>query len=113
MARDGALECSASVITIREMRAAAGSSPRTATTAAPPAGGLDADSLGLDGSERVDVVGLDRLAPRGEARMRVVCRDGTAAENVLRVRIDTPIELESYRHGGVLPYVFRRFLPGP
>jgi aconitase A len=34
------------------------------------------------------------------------------AEVQVRVRIDTPAELELYRHGGILPYVFRKFLEG-
>jgi aconitate hydratase len=68
--------------------------------------------LGLDGGEIVDIVGLAGLAPRGEATLRLRRRDGTVAEVQVRVRIDTPVELELYRHGGILPYVFRKFLEG-
>jgi aconitate hydratase len=73
---------------------------------------LEGVELGLDGGELVDIVGLARLAPRGEATLRLRRRDGTSAEVQLRVRIDTPAELELYRHGGILPYVFRKFLEG-
>jgi aconitate hydratase len=74
--------------------------------------GIDAGSLGLTGDEIVDVVGLDALAPRGEATLRLHQRDGTVAEIRLRVRIDTPAELEIYENGGILPRVFRKFLEG-
>jgi aconitate hydratase len=73
---------------------------------------LEDVELGLDGGEIVDIVGLARLDPRGEATLRLRRRDGTSAEVQLRVRIDTPAELELYRHGGILPYVFRKFLEG-
>jgi aconitate hydratase len=68
--------------------------------------------LGLGGDEIVDITGLAHLAPRGEATVRLRRRDGTAAEVQVRVRIDTPVELELYRNGGILPYVYRRFLEG-
>jgi aconitate hydratase len=72
--------------------------------------GVDAGSLGIDGSEIVDVVGLELLVARGNATLRVRRADGSAQELELRVRIDTPVELELYRHGGILPFVLRRFL---
>jgi aconitate hydratase A / 2-methylisocitrate dehydratase len=68
--------------------------------------------LRLDGDEIVDITGLAHLAPRGEATVRLRRRDGSAAEVQVRVRIDTPVELDLYRHGGILPYVFRRFMEG-
>jgi aconitate hydratase len=68
--------------------------------------------LGLEGTEIVDIVDLARLAPRDEATLRLRRRDGTVVEVQVRVRIDTPAELELYRHGGILPYVFRKFLEG-
>jgi aconitate hydratase A / 2-methylisocitrate dehydratase len=74
--------------------------------------GIDAGSLRLTGDELVDVVGLDALAPRGEATLRLHRQDGTVAEIRLRVRIDTPDELETYENGGILPRVFRTFLEG-
>jgi aconitate hydratase len=73
---------------------------------------VDAASLRLTGDEVVDVGRLDRLAPRSEVTLRIHRRDGTAAELRLRVRIDTPAELEIYENGGILPHVFRKILEG-
>ena len=64
----------------------------------------------LDGTEVFDVVGVARLAPRGSARLRIHRSGGRADEVALRVRIDTPMELDYYRHGGILPFIFRRLL---
>jgi aconitate hydratase len=51
-----------------------------------------------------------RLAPRQPARLVVRRRDGRAEELAVTVRIDTPIEAEYYRHGGIMPYVLRQLL---
>jgi aconitate hydratase len=70
--------------------------------------GTSADTLGLDGSETFDVVGLEAgITPRQSLTL-VVHRAGGVAEHVpVTLRIDTPIEIEYYRHGGILPYVLR------
>jgi len=70
--------------------------------------GTDRRSLGLTGEEVYDVLGLDeRLAPRQSVE---VCARGPGGEQRFSVicRIDTPVELEYYRHGGILPAVLRR-----
>jgi aconitate hydratase len=64
--------------------------------------GENAESLGLTGRERFDVVGLEN----GEAREVTVRADGK--EFRARVRLDTPREREYVRHGGILRYVLRR-----
>jgi aconitate hydratase len=63
-------------------------------------------SLGLTGRETFDFVGLDG---GGAKTVQVVARaeDGTSKTFTARVRIDTPKELEYYRHGGILQYVLR------
>ena len=68
--------------------------------------GQNAESLGLTGRETFDIVGLDGGAAR---TVKAVARreDGSTFEFTLRVRIDTPKELEYYRHGGILQYVLR------
>jgi aconitate hydratase len=73
--------------------------------------GMDAASLRLDGTETFDLLGLEsNLSPRQDARL-VIRRSGGAVEEVpVRVRIDTPIEVEYFRHGGILPYVLRQIL---
>jgi aconitate hydratase len=66
--------------------------------------GENAESLGLTGRERVDIVGIEN----GEAREVTVRAD--EKEFRARVRLDTPREREYYRHGGILQYVLRRLL---
>ena len=73
--------------------------------------GTDAFTLGLNGTETFDLLGLEgALAPRQDATL-VIHRSSGAVENLkVTVRIDTPIEVEYFRHGGILPYVLRQIL---
>ena len=73
--------------------------------------GVNAASLGLDGTETFELEGLaGGLAPRQETPLVIRRADGTVTKVSLRVRIDTPIETDYYRHGGILPYVLRQLL---
>ncbi|HUG10710.1 MAG TPA: aconitate hydratase [Opitutaceae bacterium] len=73
--------------------------------------GASAQSLKLDGSETFDVLGLgSALRPQQDATLRITRRDGTVTDVSVRCRIDTPIEIEYYQHGGILPYVLREIL---
>jgi len=73
--------------------------------------GTNAETLGLDGSETFDFQGLDReIKPGMEVTMVVTSAEGSSREVPLRLRIDTPIEVEYYRHGGILPFVLRQLL---
>ncbi|MFQ5513174.1 MAG: aconitate hydratase AcnA [Myxococcota bacterium] len=73
--------------------------------------GESAESLGLSGDERYDVEGVEMaLKPAAELSLRVQPETGASREIPVRARIDTPDELEYYRHGGILPYVLRRLL---
>ncbi len=67
-------------------------------------------TLGLDGSEMIDIVPDPNLRPQSEAMMVITRADGTRQEVGLTLRIDTPIEAAYYRHGGILPYVLRGLL---
>ncbi|MBI2770130.1 MAG: aconitate hydratase [Burkholderiales bacterium] len=67
-------------------------------------------SLHLDGSEQVDVIPAPDLAPQSEAKLVITRADGSRAERILTLRIDTPIEVDYYRHGGILPFVLRQLL---
>jgi aconitate hydratase len=73
--------------------------------------GTTAQTLKLDGTETYDVVGLSpALKPQQDLTLRITRKDG-AVENVpVRCRIDTPIEIEYYQHGGILPYVLRQIV---
>jgi aconitate hydratase len=73
--------------------------------------GQDAASLGIDGTQTYSIVGLDEsLKPRQKVTLVVTEKDGRKREISLTVRIDTPVEVEYYRHGGILPYVLRNIL---
>jgi aconitate hydratase len=73
--------------------------------------GATAQSLGLDGTETFDLLGVaGRIRPRQQARLVVHRKDGRREEVPLAVRIDTPIEAEYHRHGGIMPYVLRQLL---
>ena len=70
--------------------------------------GQSAESLGLDGGESFHISGLDQIQPRGELKVRAVKGDGTEVIFSTLVRLNTPVEVDFFRHGGILPYVLRR-----
>ncbi|GEJ56873.1 aconitate hydratase [Anaeromyxobacter diazotrophicus] len=71
--------------------------------------GVSAESLGLDGTEVYDLLGVEgALAPRQQVTLVVHRRDGREERVPLTLRIDTPVEVEYFRHGGILPYVLRQ-----
>jgi aconitate hydratase len=67
-------------------------------------------SLRLTGDELVDVIPDPQLRPQSDARVVVTRADGTRQEITVTLRIDTPIEVDYYRHGGILPFVLRQLL---
>src|SRR5580765_6294546 len=73
--------------------------------------GTTAQTLKLDGTEVYDVLGLNAgLRPQQDITLKIT-RKGGAVENVpVRCRIDTPIEIDYYQHGGILPYVLRQLI---
>jgi aconitate hydratase len=72
-------------------------------------GGDSADSLGLDGTETFDIGGIaDGLAPGSELGISATRADGKKIEFRALVRLDTSVEVEYYRHGGILQYVLRQ-----
>ncbi|WP_210543499.1 aconitate hydratase [Rhodoferax sp. PAMC 29310] len=68
------------------------------------------ETLGLDGSEVIDVLPDAALTPQSEATLVIHRADGTEQRVVTTLRIDTPIEVDYYRAGGILPYVLRQLL---
>ena len=73
--------------------------------------GVNAQTLGLDGSEKFDMVGLeDGLRPQMDVTLRIQRAGGETEEVPLTLRIDTPIEVDYYLNGGILPYVLRQLL---
>ncbi len=70
--------------------------------------GASAASLGLTGRETFSIAGLAGLSPRSSIAVTATGEDGKVTTFEARVRIDTPEELEAFRHGGILPYVLRK-----
>jgi len=72
------------------------------------ADGETADTLGLDGTESFDVAVEDSLTPRQRVGVTATRPDGSRVEFTVVARVDTPIEVEYLRHGGILHYVLRQ-----
>ncbi|HWP43567.1 MAG TPA: aconitate hydratase [Blastocatellia bacterium] len=73
--------------------------------------GVSAKTLRLDGSETFDLVGFaDGLRPRQDVTLVIHRADGRTEEVPVTLRIDTPIEVDYYLHGGILPYVLRQLI---
>ncbi|HTJ78662.1 MAG TPA: aconitate hydratase AcnA, partial [Rariglobus sp.] len=72
---------------------------------------VTAQTLKLDGTETYDVIGLDEsIKPQQDLVLKITRKDGTAENVPVRCRIDTPIEIDYYQHGGILPYVLRQII---
>lgn len=67
-------------------------------------------SLGIRGDEEFDILGLEDIRPQQDVRLMIKRRDGSCQEVTVLCRIDTPIEVDYYRHGGILPYVLRELM---
>jgi aconitate hydratase len=76
--------------------------------------GEGAGAHGITGRETFTVTGVagNEVTPGGTARVRAVREDGTVVEFDVLIRLDTPVEVEYYRHGGILPYVLRSLSKG-
>ena len=73
---------------------------------------VNAETLDLDGTETIDITGLQggEITPRQDVTLRIRRADGTEREVPVTLRIDTPIEIDYYRHGGILPFVLRQLI---
>ena len=73
--------------------------------------GTTTQTLNLEGNETFDVVGFDaNLQPQQDATLVIHRAGGETRDVPVTVRIDTPIEIEYYRHGGILQYVLRQLI---
>jgi aconitate hydratase len=73
--------------------------------------GVTAQSLGLDGSQKFSIGGLsDAIQPGQRLTMEIQNEKGEKRYVPVKLRIDTPIEVDYYRHGGILPFVLRQLL---
>ncbi len=75
------------------------------------ADGASVQSLGLNGSEVFSVTGLDEsIQPGQNLTLEIKRADGKTESVPVKLRIDTAIEIDYYRHGGILPFVLRELL---
>ncbi len=73
--------------------------------------GATAQALKLDGTETFDIVGLDaNIKPQQDLTLKITRKDGKVENVSVRCRIDTPIEIDYYQHGGILPFVLRQLV---
>lgn len=68
------------------------------------------ESLGLTGEETIDVLPHPELLPQSDAQMVITRPDGQTRQLSVTLRIDTPVEVNYYRDGGILPFVLRQLL---
>jgi len=73
--------------------------------------GISAQTLNLDGTETYDITGLsDSIQPRQDVTLTITRKNGAKESHQVKLRIDTPIEVDYYRHGGILPFVLRQLI---
>ncbi len=73
--------------------------------------GVSAQTLKLTGEEVYEIAGLDdQLKPQQDLTLRITRAGGQVEEVPVRCRIDTAIEIDYYRHGGILPFVLRQLV---
>ena len=73
--------------------------------------GTSAQTLGLDGSEMYGITGLsEQIEPGQTVTLEITGKDGAKQSMPVKLRIDTPIEIDYYRHGGILPFVLRELM---
>jgi aconitate hydratase len=73
--------------------------------------GTNAQTLSLDGSETFSITGLsDSIEPGKTVTLEIERKNGKRDSVPVRLRIDTPIEIDYYRHGGILQFVLRQLL---
>jgi aconitate hydratase len=72
--------------------------------------GDSCESLGLDGSETFTITGIANIEPRKTLHVRAVKPDGGEIEFEVTARLNTDIDIEYFKHGGILPYVLRKIL---
>ncbi len=67
-------------------------------------------SLGITGEEEISISGLDDIHPQQELSLEIKRKDGSKQSIKVKSRIDTPIEVDYFKHGGILPYVLRELI---
>ena len=73
-------------------------------------GGDSAQTLGLKGDESIEILGLSEIRPQQDVVLSITKADGSKRNLKVLCRIDTAIEVDYFRHGGILPYVLRELM---
>jgi aconitate hydratase len=73
-------------------------------------GADSAQSLGLKGDETIDILGVAGIQPQQELKLQIKQSDARKVEITVKLRIDTAIEIDYYKHGGILPFVLRELM---
>ncbi len=68
------------------------------------------DNLDLDGSETYTITGIENIEPRKTLHVQAVKPDGREIEFAVTARLNTDIDVEYFKHGGILPYVLRKIM---
>ncbi len=68
------------------------------------------ETLGIDGTETFTIAGIENMAPRKTLTVKAVKEDGMEIDFEVIARFDTEIEIDYFKHGGILPYVLRKVL---
>ena len=68
--------------------------------------------LGLTGEEVFTITGIDTMAPRKTLQVTAEKADGTAVTFDVLARLDSEVEVDYFRHGGILPFVLRKLMAG-
>jgi aconitate hydratase len=68
------------------------------------------EKLGLKGNEVIDIDLGGSIKPQQDAKLVITRPDGSKQTVTVTLRIDTPIEVDYYKHGGILPFVLRQLL---
>jgi aconitate hydratase len=67
-------------------------------------------SLNITGDEKFDILDLDHIRPQQDVSLIIKRGDGSSQTVQVLLRIDTPVEVDYYRHGGILPYDLRELI---
>jgi aconitate hydratase len=72
--------------------------------------GMDRKTLALDGTEVLDIVGVETMKPQQDITVKITRSNGKTEEIKVKSRVDTAVELEYLKNGGILHYVLRKLM---
>jgi len=72
--------------------------------------GDSVESLGLNGEERITIRGIEDIQPRKMLKVKAQKKDGGEVAFEVLARLDSEVEVDYFRHGGILPFVLRKLM---